>query len=70
MPAKDVADAAARYRKHLEVLLTMQHPKESPYTYIEVSTGAAGMVNEAWDKDADTLARALIGMTNDNRRDG
>lgn len=56
----ELKEAIERYTKHAEVILSMQHPKESPYTYIEVSTGAAGMVNEAWDKDAHLLARAYL----------
>lgn len=58
----ELKEAIERYTKHLEVILLMQHPKESPYTYIEVSTGAAGMVNEAWDKDAHTIARNAIAL--------
>ena len=52
--------AIERYRQHREVILSMQHPRESPYTFIEVSTGAAGMVNEAWDRDAHRIALAYV----------
>jgi len=60
MTSKELRQAAERYRKHAQVSLYMKDMKESPYTYIEVSTGAVGIVNEAWDNDAHRLANAYL----------
>ena len=56
----EVRAAAGRYREHRRVVLEMLHPRESPYTHIEVSTGAAGFVPAACDRDAHTLAAAVL----------
>lgn len=60
MTAKELRQAAERYRKHAQVSLYMKDMKGSPYTYIDVSTGAVGIVNEAWDNDAHRLANAYL----------
>jgi hypothetical protein len=52
--------AAERLRQHRAVVTAMRHPKESPYTYIEVSTGAAGFVPEAELKDMATVVTAYL----------
>jgi hypothetical protein len=57
---KNVREAAERYAANHAGMMAMVHPRELPYTYIEVSTGAAGMCNDAWNRDAHTLARAYL----------
>jgi hypothetical protein len=47
--------ALERFREHRRVCTAMEHPANSPYTYVEVSTGAAGLVPEAVQKDMATI---------------
>lgn len=58
--AGDVRAAAERLREHRRVCLVMRHPRESPYTHLEVSTGAAELIPGAEQKDLLTLANAYL----------
>lgn len=53
-------EAAERYRANSEGMARMVHPRELPYTHLEVSTGAAQLCPEAWNRDAHVLARAYL----------
>lgn len=55
-----VRAAAERLRLHRRVVAEMRHPRESPYTYIEVETGAAGFVPAAELKDMATVVTAYL----------
>ena len=56
----DVRAAADRYREHKAVVARTGPAAQSPYTDIEVGTGAAGYVPAACDRDAHLLANALL----------
>lgn len=58
--AGSLQDAANRRRLHVDVIHNMRHPVESPYTFIDVGTGAAGMVPEAETNDLVRLADAMV----------
>lgn len=58
--SSDVRAAAERLREHRRVCLVMRHPRESPYTHLEVSTGAAELIPGAEQKDLLTLANAYL----------
>jgi hypothetical protein len=56
----DIKQAAERYTSHIAGLNAMIHPRELPYSYIDETTGAGGMCQEAWDRDAHRLAKAYL----------
>jgi hypothetical protein len=60
MTTEELRAAAERLREHRRVMAAMEHPRNSPYTYVEVSTGAAGFVHEAELKDMATVVTAYL----------
>jgi hypothetical protein len=56
----ETREAMKRYRDMLAGLCRMAHPRELPYTHLEVSTGAAELCMTAWNADAHRLARAFV----------
>jgi hypothetical protein len=56
----ELREAAGRLREHRRVCAAMEHPRNSPYTYVEVSTGAAGFVPEAELKDMAAVVTAWL----------
>lgn len=56
----EVSAAASRRINHLRVIRGMRPPIESPYTYYEPTTGAAGMCPDAEMRDCVTLANAMV----------
>lgn len=56
----DVRAAAERLREHRRVVAAMEHSKASPYTYIDVSTGAAGFVPNAELRDMAAVVTAYL----------
>jgi hypothetical protein len=59
----EIYEAAERYRANRDGINAMVHPRELPYTHLEVSTGAAQMCHDAWNRDAHTLANAYLDAT-------
>lgn len=56
----DLTAAIARYWKNHVGMEAMVHPRELPYSHLEISTGAAELCMEAWNRDAHRIARAVV----------